>query len=87
VKYLFFPYQDADLGFHPGALELVDNNCSLTAPWTADLAVHRPPVTRQPVVSESGSSLGGLVGPVAAALVVAVVLLGIGLVARGRQSD
>ena len=87
VKYLFFPYQDADIGFHPGALELVDNSCSLTTPWTADLALHRPAVTRPPVAIESGSVLGGLVGPVVAALVVAAALLGIGLVARGRHAD
>jgi hypothetical protein len=94
VKYLFFPYV-SDLGNEGGAGRLAgaesglaDNSCTSTTPWSAGLLELRPSDARAPIgaAAESGFDFGGLLGPVVAAVVVAVVLLGVGLLARGRQS-
>jgi len=91
VKYLFVPYVDPNGGPIAGqVLNLQDNSCSSTTPWTAELAPLRPADTRQAigtVASDEGFDAGGLVAPLALALVVAVALVGAGLLARGRQSD
>jgi hypothetical protein len=84
VRYLFFPYADQEQG------GLADNSCSSTQPWTEDMAKLRPADARTPVEgpgepSAGGFDVAGLAGPVALVAVVFVVLLAIGLVARGRS--
>jgi hypothetical protein len=81
VKYIFFPYSD-EAG-------LADNSCTNTQPWTDDMAALRPADARPPIAGSDNPSafdLGGVLPPLAVAVVVGVVLLGVGFVARGRQS-
>lgn len=81
MKYLFFPYTD-------GAAGLADNSCTSTAPWSADMLALRPKDARAPLggtTTATGFDAGGLLGPIAVAVVVAGVLLGVGLLARSRQ--
>ncbi|MEO8273039.1 MAG: hypothetical protein ABI620_03150 [Chloroflexota bacterium] len=81
VKYLFFPYVDAAVG-------LSDNSCTSTTPWSEDLAALRPTDARAVTSAlpvQTGFDFGGLLGPLAVAVVVAGVLLGVGLLARSRQ--
>ena len=82
VKYLFFPYAD-DQG------NLADNTCTNTVEWSADLAQIRPATVRQPAGAnqeEGGFDVAGLVAPLGVALLVGGLLLGAGLLARGRAS-
>ncbi|MBI2781595.1 MAG: hypothetical protein HYX55_07355 [Chloroflexi bacterium] len=81
AKYLFFPYVSE------GALH--DNNCTPTMPWTDDLLKLRPVDAHAPfgaVEGEAGSPFGGLLAPLAVAVLVAAVLLLVGLAARSRQA-
>jgi hypothetical protein len=81
VRYLFFPSPNAD-GFS-------DDACSSTMPWSDELLALRPEDARQPIGAaepDPGSDVGGLVAPIAVAIVVALALVGAGLLARGRQS-
>jgi hypothetical protein len=80
--YLFFPYVDPESG------ALTDNSCTSTTEWTNDLAKLRPADVRQPLAATPTTSQGFDVGsllPIGVAVVVFVVLLGVGLMARGRQ--
>lgn len=91
LKYLFFPFVDPDAGPIPDQTGgLMDNSCTSTTAWSAELIPLRPADVREPLgatTGEAGFDLGGLVAPLALALLVAGVLLVVGLVARGRQSD
>jgi len=101
TKYLFFPFIDPGTDPQPGQVigqaggGLADNSCTSTTEWTADLEALRPADVRAPLGTSSPpeagngidlSGLGDLVAPIGAGLIVAVVLLGIGLLARGRQT-
>ena len=82
TKYLFFPYVDPEAG-------LSDNSCTNTQAWTNDLAAIRPADARQPTGASApsgGFDIGGLVGPLAVALVVAGFLFVAGFLARGRTT-
>lgn len=85
VRYLFVPQGDGADGFG-------DNACSPTTEWTADLQAMRPATVRAPIGGDAtqdpegaGDLISGIVGPVALVAIVSLVLLGIGLLARGRQ--
>lgn len=81
VTYLFVPYLDAS------TKTLSDNICTSTTEWRAELDGLRPSDARPPTGStpaEAGFDLSPLL-PVGVAVIVFVVLLGIGLLARGRQ--
>lgn len=81
VRYLFFPSADPEGG-------LADTSCSSTTPWTEAMLALRPADARQPTdgaIADGGFNLAGLMMPAAVALVVAVLLLGAGLLARGRE--
>jgi hypothetical protein len=81
ATYLFVPFLDGD-----GSLS--DNSCSSTTLMSEAVAPLRPAVTRTPtgVAPEaSGFDFGGILGPIAIAVIVAGVLLLVGLLARGRQ--
>jgi hypothetical protein len=81
VKYLFFPYVDPAVG-------LSDNSCTSTIQWSDDLLALRPSDARTSAGvtgTETGFDVGGLLGPLAVAVVVAGVLLAVGLLARSRQ--
>ena len=83
VTYLFFPYADSELG-------LADNSCTSTTPWTDDLDAIRPAVTRAPIGAEpeaGGFDLGGVLVPLAVAVIVGGALFLAGLAARGRRAD
>jgi hypothetical protein len=96
MKYLFFPYIDEGGEVRPGELPelasgLADNSCTPTTQWSVDLEALRPADVRAPLgatttTESTGIDLSGLVAPIAAGLVVAALLLGIGLLARGRQT-
>lgn len=83
VTYLFVPHFDAREG-------LTDDSCTSTTPWREELVALHPAEFRQPIGSsgqtESGFDLLGIVQPVALALAVGLLLLGAGVLARGRQS-
>jgi hypothetical protein len=90
VKYLFFPFLEQGEPV-PGVdlTGLHDNSCSNTQQWDASLLPLRPADARAPLAApteSSGFDFAGLIAPLGVALVVAVVLLGAGLLARGRQS-
>ena len=79
TRYLFLPS-----GSNPG---LTDNACSSTTVWSADLEAMRPATIRKPGVDQTvdrGSDAPWL-APALVALVAVGILLGIGLLARGRQ--
>lgn len=84
AKYLFFPYVSGG--------ELLDNSCTLTTEWSADLQKLRPADARVLDGAKGGtvgSDLGGLLAPLApfaVAILIAGVLLAVGLLARRRQS-
>jgi hypothetical protein len=83
VKYLFFPYVDAEGG------GLADNSCSNTVPWSADLAPLRPADARPPVGATENAEafdVGGLLAPLGVAVLVGGLLLVAGLLARGRTA-
>jgi hypothetical protein len=83
VTYLFFPYEDPDLG-------LADNSCTSTTPWTEDLDALRPAVTRTPIGAEpeaGGFDVGGVLVPLGVAVIVGGALFLAGLAARGRRAD
>ncbi|HEY8239393.1 MAG TPA: hypothetical protein VIF63_08145 [Candidatus Limnocylindrales bacterium] len=97
LKYLFFPYIDEGGEVRPGEVPelaggLADNSCTSTQQWSPELEALRPADVRAPLGSsttpEAGIDidLGGILGPIVAGVVVASVLLGIGLLARGRQT-
>jgi hypothetical protein len=81
TKYLLFPYVDERLG-------LADNSCTSTQPWTEALLPLRPANVRQPTGAPEGAGfdVGGIVGPLVVAIVVGALLLGAGMLARGRDS-
>jgi hypothetical protein len=83
VRYLF-----AVTGGENGALR--DNACSATTEWSEDLGALRPADARIPAGETSediaGFDLGGVVPVVLVVAIVATVLLGAGLVARGREA-
>lgn len=80
VKYVFFPYADEQGG-------LADNSCTSTTQWSAEMLALRPADPRAPIAAEaSEEGFAGLLVPLAAALVLGLGLVGIGLLARGRQS-
>lgn|SRR5262245_63447216 len=83
VKYIFLPYVD------PEGSGLADNTCTNTQPWADEMKAIRPADFRQPLESAAPTSAGFDLGPfvpiVATAVVVFLVLLGVGLVARGRS--
>ena len=81
VTYLFVPYVD------PETKTLADNSCTSTTQWRQELDDLRPSDARPPTGSTpaaAGFDLSPLL-PVAVALIVFGVILGIGLLARGRQ--
>ena len=84
VKYIFFPSVDPAVG-------LTDNSCTNTQPWAEAMVALRPGEPRAPIAETNppgggdGMDLAGFVGPVVLVLVVFGVLLGIGLLARGRH--
>jgi hypothetical protein len=83
VMYLFFPYEDPELG-------LADNSCTSTTPWTEDLEALRPAVTRTPIGAApetGGFDLGGVLVPLGVAVIVGGALFLAGLAARGRRAD
>ena len=82
VTYLFVPYLDPQAG-------LSDNACSSTQPFGEDLARLRPADARSPIgeanaPGEGGFDLEGLL-PIAVVGIVFAILLGVGLLARGRS--
>jgi hypothetical protein len=83
VRYLFFPYLDAE------TQALSDNSCTNTAPWSLPLSDLRPVDVRLPIGATppgAGFDLGPIL-PFALAGGLFLVLLGIGLLARGRQAS
>lgn len=82
VRYLFVPSGDPATG-------IAESACSPTTEWTDDLAAMRPASVRTPTAGpaqeDTGDLVSGLVMPVIVVVVVSVVLLGIGLLARGRR--
>lgn len=87
VRYLFFPYGEEDNAL-PGRGGLADNSCTNTTPWTEDMVALRPADVRQPIganpAAEQGFDPASLL-PIAVVGIVFAVLLGVGLLARGRQ--
>jgi len=82
TKYLFFPYPDEQGN-------LADNICTNTVEWSPDLGQLRPADARQvngATEQASAFDVGGLIAPLGVALLVGGVLLGAGLLARGRAS-
>ena len=83
VQYIFFPYVDQEQG------GLADNSCTSTQPFFADLAKLRPAAVRQPAgetaTTAEGFDLASLTPLLAVVGIVFVVLLGVGLLARGRS--
>jgi hypothetical protein len=82
VRYLFLVSLDGQGG-------LADNACSQTTPWDDGLAASRPADARAPSAIDDTAGAGDpadLIVPALVALLVAAVLLGIGLLARGRHS-
>lgn len=83
VKYLFVP-SSLENGF------AADNSCSSTRPWEEALIALRPTDVRGPIggspPAQAGFDFGGLLAPLAVAILVAGVLLAVGLLARSRQS-
>lgn len=84
MKYIFFPYVDSE------ANALVDNLCTNTVQWLDEYEKLRPAEAREPVGGDGAEGVGfdmAAIVPIGVmVLVVAGVLLGIGLVARGRES-
>lgn len=95
VKYLFFPYVanatepalgrgiDVEAG-------LADNSCTNTTPWVPELADLRPAGAHAPIGAApeaSGFDVMSIAVPAGVALLVAGVLLGVGLLARGRDAS
>ncbi|HXG25310.1 MAG TPA: hypothetical protein VNL94_00440 [Candidatus Binatia bacterium] len=80
-RYLFFPSVDPPNG-------LADNACSSTTQFREDLARLRPADARPPIDEASTAGAGAFdldaLLPFAAVGVVFVILLGVGLLARGR---
>jgi hypothetical protein len=70
---------------------LFDSACSSTVEWAEAMVAMRPADWRQPAGGAAqsgfdlGRTLGDLLAPVGLVAVVAIVLLGAGLLARGRQ--
>ena len=80
--YLFVPYVDPDTN------ALTDNSCTSTTEFTDDTAKQRPADARQPLGAQPTAPTGfdvGSLAPLALVGVVFLVLLAIGLLARGRQ--
>ena len=83
ARYLFVASLDGQGG-------LSDNACSATTEMAAADNALRPADFRTPAPADpapAGVDLGGLVAPIGVALLVAVALLGAGLLARGRQAS
>jgi hypothetical protein len=75
---------------------LTDNLCSSTTEWDASLEAIRPPGAMQPAGGDTAQPTAGeaapfdpwsVIGPAGVALVVAIALIGAGLLARGRQAN
>lgn len=83
ARYLFVAGLD-------GQGRLTDNACSATTEMGAGDNALRPADFRTPTpveASPEGLDVGGLVAPVVVVLLVAATLLGVGLLARGRQAS
>ena len=83
VRYLFFPIADEAAG-------LSDNSCTNTTPWAEAMVALRPADARQPVGAAPTTGGGfdfGSLAPVGVPILVFAVLLGVGLLARGRQES
>ena len=90
LRYVFFPYV-ADAEPLPGVAAggLADNSCTSTQAWDDSMAAFRPADARTGEVSNGGDAqaidLGFIVGIGGVLLVVVAVMLGVGLLARGRS--
>ncbi len=90
-RYVFFPYIEADTEPLPGVAAggLADNSCTSTQIWDDSMAAFRPADARTGEVSNEGDiqsiDLGFIVGIGGVLLVVVAVMLGVGLLARGRS--
>jgi hypothetical protein len=90
-RYVFFPYFEADSEPLPGvpAGALADNSCTSTQVWNDELAAFRPADARLGEVGTTGDvmpvDLGFIAGIGGVLLVVVAVMLGVGLLARGRS--
>jgi hypothetical protein len=93
VKYLFFPLLGNGTEPAPAIdtqIGLVDNSCTNTTPWVPELAGLRPADARAPggaAPEASGFDAMSVVVPAGVALLVAGLLLGVGLLARGRDAS
>jgi hypothetical protein len=95
VKYLFFPYLGNSTEPAPGRgieaeVGLADNSCTNTTPWTPELADLRPADARGPIGAAPEASdfdVMSIAIPAGVALLVAGLLLGVGLLARGRDAS
>lgn len=92
VQYLFFPIVGTEPGRDPLPGEpasLLDSMCTNTQPLTAEIATLRPADARTPQLSNGDDlqsfDLGFVVGIGGVVLLVGAVMLGVGLLARGRS--
>ena len=82
VDYLFFPRIDSGV--------LTDNACSNTTEWRGELAGLRPGDARAPIGAAPGEKpfdIMSIAVPAGVALLVGGLLLGVGLLARGRDAS
>ena len=90
-RYLLFPYVEVDAEPLPigPAGGLVDNSCTSTQPWDDSMAALRPADARTGEVDMRADAvtidLGGIVVLGGAVLLLVAVMLGVGLLARGRS--
>lgn len=90
-RYIFFPYMAEDVEPLPGVAAgvLGDNSCTSTQIWDEALAGFRPADARTGDAANEGDvqsiDLGFIVGIGGVLLVVVAVMLGVGLLARGRS--
>ena len=90
VRYLFFPYVDNGGEAAPlQAAGLSDNSCTSTQPMTDEITTLRPADARLGSVSNEGEARAFDFGPLLSiggfVLVVVTIMLGVGLLARGRS--
>lgn len=90
-RYVFFPYVAVDTEPLPGVAAggLADNSCTSTQVWDDSMAAFRPADARMGEVSNEGDvqsiDLGFIFGIGGVLLVVVALMLGVGLLARGRS--